>query len=186
MAGAAARPCVRGQRRNQVLLHAIAAWLAVGAAAAVDTCRLSAGAHPNGEETTTHICNSGSIRSALVELQTPQKKADQTVRIMAKLGLRTMLDVQLLADAPRETEELMTELGGNDVVLGHRAKVRSLLQLANQCPCRQASTTQVFEDGLPSAPRQLQAGGSSDAAMSLDTIAIVFSVLVGAAGYAMQ
>eukprot|EP01052_Picozoa_sp_SAG31_P038350 SAG31_NODE_5107_length_2740_cov_4.443014_2_plen_218_part_00 len=108
-------------------------------------------------------------------------------------GLRTALDLRLLRPGGAEAAELMEELRTGGISIGDRSKVRLLL--GDEGPSDgtrpggirwQDHRTVADGERTPESQglrRQLQ--GSSDG-MSTDTIAIVLSVLFGAAGYLVQ
>eukprot|EP01052_Picozoa_sp_SAG31_P001737 SAG31_NODE_58_length_29669_cov_20.244978_28_plen_102_part_00 len=96
------------------------------------------------------------------------------------------LDLQLLAitgNGP-EADELMRELRQNGLRIADRAKIRLLIggldtRLASVVESDDPSTTLSNSQRRRGQDREhADCGG----AMSMDTIAIVFSVLVGAAG----
>ena len=103
--------------------------------------------------------------------------------MLAGLGFETALDLQLLAGGP-EAAELLGELKAGGLRIGDRARVR-LLVGDNVHHGRSALATsrndqhQRQDGDKSSARRQLQ----DKAGMSMDTIAIVLTVLVGAVGY---
>eukprot|EP01052_Picozoa_sp_SAG31_P022370 SAG31_NODE_1776_length_7300_cov_10.281905_6_plen_272_part_00 len=147
------------------------------------------------------MCGGAPIATALLSVRV--QAHERTEQALAALGFREAMDLQLLAGKP-EAEELMEELkmdGG--LSIPDRAKLRLLIGAGisasgGQPRVRIAGGIQVettadtehephASESCQSAPRMLQeqqAVGSGG--MSLDTIAIVLSVLVGAAGYLVQ
>ena len=99
-----------------------------------------------------------------------------------------MLDLQLLIAGGSEAGELMGELKASGLSVGCRAKVRLLIPAARLPPGRPATTGADNNAGsqdshpLPSR-RALQDVPTGSGGLSTDTIAIVLTVLVGAAGY---
>ena len=112
-------------------------------------------------------------------------------------GFRSSLDLALLDGRGSEAEELLAELKRTSGLnIGDRARVRLLMgdradlrRLSEGSPAEveSAAPRQLGQD-LDVSRRLLQEhakAGSGDG-MSADTIAIVLSVLVGAAGYLVQ
>ena len=104
------------------------------------------------------------------------------------LGLPTTTDLRLLGGGP-EAEELMEELQAAGLLLGDRAKIWLLVGDRTHIGRLSINDDPVAESQMP---RRLQAHTAETALkadsgdMSTDTIAIMLTVLVGAAGYAMQ
>eukprot|EP01052_Picozoa_sp_SAG31_P001856 SAG31_NODE_62_length_28678_cov_21.548270_27_plen_202_part_00 len=132
------------------------------------------------------VCGTASISFALgTVLGVPQAKADAVGEQMAALDIHQVLDLRLLAG--EEAEELLdTELKPDGVSIGVRSKVR-LLMSASEAPLpgmgltNQPTPATTAHSGQ--RQRRLQEG---DGGVSFDTIAIVLSVLAGAAGYVVQ
>eukprot|EP01052_Picozoa_sp_SAG31_P001689 SAG31_NODE_57_length_29727_cov_12.584568_10_plen_163_part_00 len=117
--------------------------------------------------------------------------------LLREHGFHTALDLRLLDQRGQETAELMDQLRLGGVSIGHRSKVRLLLgdnhhgggDIRTTSDCGEPKTmARISADRGSHCRRQLQdASSSSDGGgMSADTIAIVLSVLVGAAGYLVQ
>eukprot|EP01052_Picozoa_sp_SAG31_P055020 SAG31_NODE_14958_length_778_cov_1.272459_1_plen_178_part_01 len=135
------------------------------------------------------ICDRSSVSTALSRVGVPGAAADVVGKQMAELDLHTVGDLRLLAGA--EAEELLRmELTNNNVSLGVRSKVRLLMDAdpaakheatlyARAAQAHPAPTAPVAEHVRSPSRRKMQA---ADDGMSTDTIAIVFSVLVGATG----
>eukprot|EP01052_Picozoa_sp_SAG31_P038785 SAG31_NODE_5247_length_2652_cov_2.071680_3_plen_197_part_00 len=132
-------------------------------------------------------------------------------QLLADLGLYDRLDLQLLGGGPEATE-LIESLSGSQLSLGDRSKIRLLVgarvHLARLAASEQQhkhtfggdvqTSPQEFVhddfddfdddhnmvDALGTFHRRVQETDSGG--LSGDTIAIVFSVLVGAAGYMVQ
>eukprot|EP01052_Picozoa_sp_SAG31_P021983 SAG31_NODE_1727_length_7429_cov_4.342701_4_plen_255_part_00 len=105
-------------------------------------------------------------------------------------GLRTATDLRLLAADGVEAAELMEQLRGGGISIGDRSKVRLLLgggersvSCGTESPRSVTPVTGSADAGGWHSSRQLQGASGG---MSADTIAIVLSVLVGAAGYLVQ
>ena len=142
-------------------------------------------------EAALQVCGGAPIEGALRSVHLWPEAAEDTGRMLAGLGFETALDLQLLAGGP-EAAELLGELKAGGLPIGDRAKVRLLVgdnvhhgRLASGEPALATSRNdqQQRQGGdKPSARRQLQ----DEAGMSMDTVAIVLTVLVGAAGYFIQ
>eukprot|EP01052_Picozoa_sp_SAG31_P023659 SAG31_NODE_1965_length_6790_cov_70.718577_1_plen_512_part_00 len=115
--------------------------------------------------------------------------------LVSRHGVRTALDLQLVAAGGAEAEELLGHLKDWGLSVGDRAKVRLLLGPPQWAEGKAVVECRDFDDGngaavargLHMAPQQrrvLQDNGGGG--LSMDTIAIVLSVLVGAAGYVVQ
>ena len=157
-------------------------------------------------EAARQVCGSAPIDEALLSVRLRPEAAEDVGRMLAGLGFRQALDLQLLAGGP-EAAELLGELKAGGLPIGDRAKVRLLVRdravhlgrlVSSAGPPALAAARdddadhhhdhhhqQPDEEMLLPPRRQLQkqdeAGG-----MSMDTIAIVLTVLVGAAGYLLQ
>eukprot|EP01052_Picozoa_sp_SAG31_P015945 SAG31_NODE_1039_length_10212_cov_8.897063_4_plen_580_part_00 len=133
------------------------------------------------------------------ELATPPPSL---LQLLQNHGFRTALDLRLMDSGGAEVTELMDELRAGGISIGDRSKVRLLLgdeeyrdhivPRTNANPRAASAASSAPRERINSCTRQLQVGntGASDAGssdgMSIDTIAIVLSVLVGAAGYMVQ
>eukprot|EP01052_Picozoa_sp_SAG31_P024346 SAG31_NODE_2064_length_6532_cov_3.118918_5_plen_491_part_00 len=164
-------------------------------------------------EAAAQVCSAQPIHAALRIVQVPAKAVVEAEQLMAALGFETMLDLQLLAQAPAEAEELMSELSVGGLALAHRAKVRLLFRSHGcspatsrptdlyACDDRQQLDGQRHTESHGPSPSQFlatatSAGNNDDSSarrreqggdgMTADTIAIVASILVGAAGYLVQ
>ena len=110
---------------------------------------------------------------------------------MDGLGLRTVLDLRLLGGG-REAGEMMDELRTAGMSLGDRAKIRLLTGdqahlLSRLSASGDAASAAVNGHADASSRRRLQdAAAAESSGMSIDTIAIVLTVLVGTAGYIVQ
>eukprot|EP01052_Picozoa_sp_SAG31_P015722 SAG31_NODE_1018_length_10354_cov_10.995514_10_plen_220_part_00 len=134
------------------------------------------------------ICSGDAVAAALHRVGLVSHTADAIDDHMATLELRTALDLRLLAGTP-EAEDLFASLTNNGVSIGARAKVR-LLVASGAAPngaacmpamsggCQQPARHQM---GVPSRMRKLQQE-SQQTGLSLDSVAIVISVLLGIAG----
>ena len=153
---------------------------------------------------TRRLCDSQPIADALASVQLGDDAVASTAADLLSntLGIRTALDLQLLEVGGPEAEELFDSLKAGGLTVGARAKIRLLLQqrgsgggdTAEQQPRDRAPH---LRDGVMDTGGSLHSEGdaahggralqedSSDG-MSLDTIAIVLSVLVGGAGYVLQ
>ena len=160
------------------------------AAEATVRCTISAAAVA---EAAQQVCGGAPIEEALRSVHLRPEAAEDTGRILSGLGFQTALDLQLLAGGP-EAVELLTELKADGLPISDRAKVRLLVggkmhhgRLASgggpalNDQRRQQQQQQLHGD-KSSARRQLQ----DESGMSMDTIAIVLTVFVGAAGYLVQ
>eukprot|EP01051_Picozoa_sp_SAG22_P007942 SAG22_NODE_577_length_8975_cov_12.406827_15_plen_324_part_00 len=131
----------------------------------------------------------------------PRSAAPAAEQALAAHGFATALDLLLLAGGP-EAAELMAELRtGGKLSIADRAKIRLLVgdtahlarvsMMSSPHPSGSsapaAGQNQGGQEGERTAPRhvrQLQEDGDSGSgALSADTLAIVFSVLVGVCGY---
>eukprot|EP01052_Picozoa_sp_SAG31_P031664 SAG31_NODE_3378_length_4344_cov_7.620259_4_plen_207_part_00 len=151
------------------------------------------------------VCGGASAEEALRSVGVPANEAAETARALAALGLHTALDMRLLGGGP-EAEELLLELqkpqagsaAEHLLSLGGRAKLRLLIGGAPQPTWFRDQliydTSASSEGALQSAAdrsvltlkgRHLQSDEGTEG-MSLDTIVIVISVLVGAVGYGVQ
>eukprot|EP01052_Picozoa_sp_SAG31_P002757 SAG31_NODE_99_length_25388_cov_12.710507_13_plen_212_part_00 len=143
------------------------------------------------------LCGSASISFALgTVLGVPQGKAEAVGERMAALDIHHVLDLRVLAG--KEVEELLdTELKPDGVSIGVRSKVRLLMSAGEaESVCHpefrlpggmglRNRTTPAATAHMGQQQRRLQ-GDGGEGGVSLDTIAIVLSVLLGAAGYVVQ
>eukprot|EP01052_Picozoa_sp_SAG31_P029284 SAG31_NODE_2899_length_4933_cov_2.793795_5_plen_307_part_00 len=172
------------------------------AAAAADVARAAAGTH-----------GTLPVDEALRAVTMPAAAARRAGEALAGLGFETALDLELLGGGDAASE-VLAELKAGGVGPADRAKVRLLVgdrEHLERLFSRRLSPGHD-EPGLDSAPaaaaasdgvssgsearggaahdqddtrRKLQSSGG-DSGISADTIAIVLSVLVGAAGYVIQ
>ena len=77
--------------------------------------------------TAQQICVGTPIGEALLSVRLRPEAAVETARSLAGLGLRDVLDLQLLMAGGPEVEELLSELKASRLNLGDRAKVRLLI-----------------------------------------------------------
>eukprot|EP01052_Picozoa_sp_SAG31_P042975 SAG31_NODE_7006_length_1822_cov_1.459663_2_plen_317_part_01 len=119
------------------------------------------------------------------------------LQLLQSHGFQTALDLRLLDDAGAEAAELMEELRAGGISIGDRSKVRLLLgdQYSRDTAGRRIGDPRIDSEcsfaaasdaGSTHWKRQLQGSSDGGGGMSIDTIAIVLSVLVGAAGYLVQ
>eukprot|EP01052_Picozoa_sp_SAG31_P002831 SAG31_NODE_102_length_25175_cov_10.778553_23_plen_251_part_00 len=134
------------------------------------------------------LCGGAPIAASLQSVGIGGDRTGATAELLAKHGFQTVLDLRLLRAGGAEEAELMEQLRAARISIGDRSKVRLLLGLDGSELLRSDSAHQQCggsdraEAGF--FTRQLQDG--ADEGMSVDTIAIVASVLVGAAGYLVQ
>eukprot|EP01052_Picozoa_sp_SAG31_P038218 SAG31_NODE_5064_length_2763_cov_1.885135_3_plen_351_part_00 len=165
-------------------------------------CAASMGAESVAQRT-EQICGNVQIEEALntVGLGTTASTATMS-KALNELGFRSALDLRLLAGWP-EAEELMVELKSAGLLTADRAKLRLLIgrrpglqhihsQFAAESgaliadntggtsECKQARAVDATSRRMQ---EQSSSGSGSSGGFSMDTIAIVFSVLVGTAGY---
>ena len=114
--------------------------------------------------------------------------------LLKQHGLRTALDLRVLRDGGPDETELMEHLRAGGISIGDRSKVRLLLrEPADDCggtrrlpaPLEVEPVTTMESSADPGLARRRQLQQETGG-MSLDTVAIVLSVLVGAAGYLVQ
>eukprot|EP01052_Picozoa_sp_SAG31_P025677 SAG31_NODE_2266_length_6056_cov_4.832466_1_plen_540_part_00 len=158
---------------------------------------------------TQQICSSApvadSLKSVGLHIQLDDDcghrapAAAPLLHLLEEHGFRTALDLRLLDAVGAEAAELMEELRQGGVSIGDRSKVRLLLREptdncggTRQCtaaPEGEPATTMTSSADAPGSVRRRQLQqetAGSGGGMSTDTIAIVLSVLVGAAGYLVQ
>ena len=151
-------------------------------------------------QTAQRVCGGAPVEEALRAVGLQRGAAtDGAVRLLTGVGLRTALDLRLVARGGAEADEVMGELKAGGVSLGDRAKIRLLvgedpaasppsweavrLLLADkeaEASTRGAQRARPQEEERPRRKLQEEDG------LSTDTIAIVLSLLVGAAGYFVQ
>eukprot|EP01052_Picozoa_sp_SAG31_P001619 SAG31_NODE_55_length_29938_cov_9.154027_9_plen_199_part_00 len=133
------------------------------------------------------LCGDAPTATALRTVKMQPTAVAHSEALMLQHGIDSVLDLQLLA-AP-ETAELLAQLQTDGVSIGDRSKIRLLVGhgTGDGSPRDVARHRLGGIPSLRASPnrRQLQEDNSSDT-ISLDTIAIALSVLVGAAGYVMQ
>eukprot|EP01052_Picozoa_sp_SAG31_P048178 SAG31_NODE_9966_length_1203_cov_1.419384_1_plen_314_part_10 len=189
-----------------VLAAAICCWGAVQQPHASAAALQTAGIHTLAYQTNATIptmmkCAEQSKRYMLGNLPVEnflslaglqKESVGEATKLLIALGVRTAVDMQVLSRAPVEAEELMGELKAAGVRVGDRAKIR-VAAVDHQSLLRKIhEARKTVDTGAPqpsvdarveTRPRHLQESGVS---MSVDTIAIVLSVLVGSAGYFVQ
>ena len=161
------------------------------AEAATVRCTISAAAIA---EAAQQVCGGAPIEEALRSVHLRLEAAEDTGRMLAGLRFKTALDLQLLAGMP-EAAELLGELKAGGLPIGDRARVR-LLVGDNMHHDRHASGAGPALATSKNDQHQQQEGGDikssvrrqlqDEAGLSMDTIAIVLTVLVSAAGYFVQ
>eukprot|EP01052_Picozoa_sp_SAG31_P010752 SAG31_NODE_597_length_13674_cov_3.402947_13_plen_207_part_00 len=124
------------------------------------------------------VCSTLSIAEALRSV-VGLKDSNAAARLLSsELGIETALDIQLLQPDGPDAEELFYALKSGGLSLGDRAKIRLLIPAR---PQHQAFAAVRSTDGSrASSGRFLQEsqGDESRGGISVDTIAIVLSVLV--------
>ena len=150
--------------------------------------------------TAQNICGGAPVKEALLAVRLRPAAADEAARLLAAMGFAAAVELEMLAADTPEMDELMHELKSAGLSVGDRSKVRLLVgdrrrfgQLAAHAPgdageMMHAARDHHFGDDanpvFPPSQRRLQTSGATG--MSMDTIAIVFTVLIGATGYAVQ
>eukprot|EP01052_Picozoa_sp_SAG31_P002060 SAG31_NODE_69_length_28130_cov_15.318219_13_plen_521_part_00 len=147
-----------------------------------------------------NTCGALSVEEALLAVTMPVNAARNASAVLAALGFDTAADLELLGGG-EAAAEVLAELKAHRLNPADRAKVRllvgdrDLLKRLSSRPLAAAdyasfpsATTSSWSsrEAAPMDRRKLQSDGSDDSGMSLDTLAIVVSVLVGAAGYILQ
>ena len=133
------------------------------------------------------LCGGAPVAASLQSVGIGGDRTGATAELLAKHGFQTALDLRLLRAGGAEEAELMGQLRAGRISIGDRSKVRLLLGLDGSELLRSGSAHQQCggsDRADAGFTRQLQDG--ADQGMSVDTIAIVASVLVGAAGYLVQ
>eukprot|EP01052_Picozoa_sp_SAG31_P005056 SAG31_NODE_217_length_19988_cov_53.300820_5_plen_292_part_00 len=133
------------------------------------------------------LCGGAPVAASLQSVGIGGDRTGATAELLAKHGFQTALDLRLLRAGGAEETELMGQLRAGRISIGDRSKVRLLLGVDGSELPRGGSTHDqcgVSDRAGAGFTRQLQDG--ADQGMSVDTIAIVASVLVGAAGYLVQ
>eukprot|EP01052_Picozoa_sp_SAG31_P035000 SAG31_NODE_4164_length_3518_cov_6.234864_4_plen_361_part_00 len=129
------------------------------------------------------VDDSASVETALRSVEVCEATAAATA--VASLGVHRTLDLHLLAGGP-EAQELMDTLrAAGELSLGDRAKIR-LLVGDREHIARVSANGHAASPRLIHYRRQVQDSDETGQTLSVDTIAIVFSVLVGVAGYMVQ
>eukprot|EP01052_Picozoa_sp_SAG31_P018365 SAG31_NODE_1297_length_8934_cov_26.567176_11_plen_323_part_00 len=141
------------------------------------------------------MCSSAPMEEVLNSVWLQPASARSMEQLLASLGLRTALDIQLLGsagpDSP-EAEDLMKEVTAAGFSIGDRSKIRHLLLITGgeqDLPDNgQGTAVGVSPNpadvrlGRQRQQRRLQEEAASGGGASFDTIAIILSVLVGGAG----
>eukprot|EP01052_Picozoa_sp_SAG31_P018443 SAG31_NODE_1306_length_8889_cov_17.337315_11_plen_186_part_00 len=112
-----------------------------------------------------------------------------TALLLQRHGFHTALDMRLLESGGDEAAELIEQMRLGGTSIADRAKVRLLIGDHRRDHRLPDSASDAGAAGAPTAlfgTRRMQNGPHSEAGLSSDTIAIVLSVLVGAAGYVVQ
>eukprot|EP01052_Picozoa_sp_SAG31_P018765 SAG31_NODE_1342_length_8700_cov_12.667829_12_plen_299_part_00 len=135
------------------------------------------------------LCGGGalSVAASLQSVGIGGHRTGTTAELLAKHGFQTALDLRLLRAGGAEEAELMEQLRAGRISIGDRSKVRLLLGVDGSELLRGGSAHQQCggsDRADAGFTRQLQDGANQG--MSVDTIALVASVLVGAAGYLVQ
>eukprot|EP01052_Picozoa_sp_SAG31_P020460 SAG31_NODE_1539_length_7970_cov_5.655571_9_plen_289_part_00 len=129
-----------------------------------------------------------SVAASLQSVGIGGDRTGATAELLAKHGFQTALDLRLLRAGGPEEAELMDQLRAGRISIGDRSKVRLLLGVDGSELRERGSSEDWRDHSIDQAgaglTRQLQDG--ADQGMSVDTIAIVASVLIGAAGYLVQ
>ena len=146
--------------------------------------------------TAQQICGGALVDEALQSVQLQPEAGGsllETTRLLARLGFRNVADLQLLAGG-LEAEELMGELQAAGMSIGDRAKLRLLvgdrehlgkIALITEEPWAKAGDGQHGHHDIheQDPQRRSMQDATADTGLSIDTIAIVLTVLVGTAGY---
>eukprot|EP01052_Picozoa_sp_SAG31_P030054 SAG31_NODE_3049_length_4745_cov_3.873870_5_plen_260_part_00 len=140
-----------------------------------------------------HVDGKASVTQAMLSAGLQLEAANAiSADHLSSMGFVTALDLQLLAGGP-ESAVLMSELTNRGVSIADRAKIRLLVrdldQLGRLTPHRiMTPDAPILSQEWTTTRRGLQvgAGTESGGGVSMDTLAIALSVLVGAAGYVVQ
>eukprot|EP01052_Picozoa_sp_SAG31_P020652 SAG31_NODE_1564_length_7868_cov_5.665766_1_plen_471_part_00 len=133
-----------------------------------------------------------------IALQSPEVE-QAAAQALRSHGFRSVLDLLMLGGGPEATELMASLRTDSQLTISARAKIRlligdrahltAMLRLAEPSVMAPQCNDQGG-DAAPSSRRQLQTeqnGGASDtSSISVDTIAIMASILVGVAGYVVQ
>eukprot|EP01052_Picozoa_sp_SAG31_P012309 SAG31_NODE_718_length_12607_cov_21.723937_1_plen_486_part_00 len=136
------------------------------------------------------VCGGMTVADALLSarLMLQPSAAEQVGSLLGAAGFHTALDLQLVgvSGVKREAEELMDFLTQHRVSIADRSKVRLLMDGKGRPYMSIGGTRpqEIFQTSRLSR-RQLQNSNGGDS-LSMDTLAIVLSVLVGAFGYLIQ
>eukprot|EP01052_Picozoa_sp_SAG31_P005141 SAG31_NODE_222_length_19895_cov_34.907626_6_plen_256_part_00 len=155
-------------------------------------------APPEKCTTVTHVvrsveqlCGGSPVADSLQSVGVGDDGAAAAEKLLRRHGFRTVLDLRLLSAGGPEEAELMEQLRAEGISIGVRSKVRLLLGDDGSDPLSSShdgGDRQYHSGGSDQASnifdRQLQQ--DADKSMSMDTIAIVVSVLFGAGGYLIQ
>eukprot|EP01052_Picozoa_sp_SAG31_P015792 SAG31_NODE_1024_length_10294_cov_7.215400_14_plen_284_part_00 len=231
-AGRAALLCVFGAGPMARAVHLLLLTLGSGPASAACASERAAGAAgrigPRGGDVVVdcaaaahvahaaqQMCASAPIEQALRSVHVRPRSVEEVAQILARLGFRDTLDLQLLGQAGGpEREELMDELKASSLSIADRAKIRLLL--GSSTPPAQPLAHSSAPQAVPSRAKGTLADGDSFGAhssgsagsksgqrdaddvqhrslqgsdgqgMSMDTIAIMVSVLFATVGYLLQ
>eukprot|EP01052_Picozoa_sp_SAG31_P038129 SAG31_NODE_5037_length_2783_cov_49.453800_2_plen_400_part_00 len=147
--------------------------------------------------TAREIRGDATIALALMSVRMQPDPAVQASSLLFNFGLRTAQDLQLLGGGP-EASELMGAIR-DKLSLGDRAKLRLLVgdhahveRIVRDGSTvwpraqREAGHPPVLGENKHQTPWRLLQEHTAEDGLSTDTIAIVLSVLVGAAGYVLQ
>ena len=153
------------------------------------------------------ICGAAPVEEALLSVRLqPGEATGAAGQLLEGLGLRTAVDLRLLGGGP-EAQETMDALKTAGFSIGDRSKIRMLVgdrahlgrllggaaaQAGGEVPAdatagtgRAPGSDSLLEASQPRRGLQTEPTADSDG-MSMDTIAIMLTVLVGTTGYAMQ
>eukprot|EP01052_Picozoa_sp_SAG31_P047006 SAG31_NODE_9221_length_1314_cov_1.274074_2_plen_222_part_00 len=136
------------------------------------------------------LCGDLPVPDALQAVGMSRRGSAEAAVLMraAALRIKTALDLRLLDAAGVEADELFEALKTGGVPVADRGKIRLLVGETV------GSSTSVLAPAAAARPvqsndavrlRQLQAGDEADG-LSNDTLAIIFSVALGCAGYVLQ
>lgn len=146
-----------------------------------------------------HLRGDLPMEEALRAVELQPQPARAAARLLADHGFRLLLDLQLLGGG-REGVDLMEQLATSGMNIAERAKIRLLvgdrahvdrllmatsISTSIDCPGPSdfAWELKSEQDGLSLSARKLQDSAETETTgISMDTVAIVLSVLVGAAG----